>query len=183
MPEWKGCLRRACDAAGHLPDEDIIEELATHAVAAYEAARADGDDAEQASRRVDALIDGWRSDATTLQRRPKREAAVVAPAASTRAWTGIMHDVRYGLRLLRRQPGFALVTMLTMALGIGVTTSLFSVTYGVLLKPLPWFDADRLVRLSESRKGHEPRVRGTITNGTYLAWQRSRRRSKVLAAG
>jgi hypothetical protein len=39
----------------------------------------------------------------------------------------------------------------------------------VLLKPLPWPDADRLVRVSESRQGHEPRVRGMI-NGTYIAW-------------
>jgi putative ABC transport system permease protein len=85
-------------------------------------------------------------------------------------WTGLAQDVKYAIRLLRRQPGFALVVMLTMALGIGATSTLFSITYGVLLKPLPWPEADRLVRVSESRQGHEPRVRGTITNATYLAW-------------
>src|SRR5947208_117592 len=41
------------------------------------------------------------------------------------------------------------------------------VTYGVLLKPLPWPDSDRLVRLTETRQGHEPRVRGTMSNGPY----------------
>src|SRR5438552_5624989 len=44
------------------------------------------------------------------------------------------------------------------------------VTYGVLLKPLPWPEPDRLVRLTETRTGHEPRVRGTMSNGPYNAW-------------
>jgi putative ABC transport system permease protein len=83
---------------------------------------------------------------------------------------GFWQDARYGLRLLRREPGFTVVAVLTIALGVGATTTLFSVTYGVLLRPLPWHEADRLVRLSESRQGHEPRIRGTITNGTYVSW-------------
>ena len=82
-----------------------------------------------------------------------------------------MHDLRYGLRLLRRQPGVAAVAMLTMALGIGATTMLFSVAYGVLLKPLPWADADRLVRVTETRQGRTGRVVGTVSNGTFLAWR------------
>ena len=170
MHDWKARVRRSLASAGHTPDEDILEELAAHATAVYEAARADGDTADEAAERVEALMAIWRSDATTFRRRPRREAAVVAPPTSTNPWAGLAQDVWYGLRLLRRQPGFALVTILTMALGIGATTALFSITYGVLLKPLPWPDADRLVRVSESRKGHEPRVRGTITNGTYIAW-------------
>ena len=83
---------------------------------------------------------------------------------------GLVQDVRYAARLLRRQPGYAAVAVLTMALGIGATTTLFSVAYGVLARPLPWPEADRLVRVSESRKGGTPRIRGTITNGTFLAW-------------
>src|SRR5438093_5930481 len=84
---------------------------------------------------------------------------------------GLMQDVRYGVRLLRRQPGFAAVAILTMALGIGATTLLFSVAYGVLLKPLPWAEADRLVRVTETRQGRTGRVPGTITNATFLAWR------------
>jgi putative ABC transport system permease protein len=82
-----------------------------------------------------------------------------------------MQDLRYGLRLLRRQPGFAAVAILTMALGIGATTVLFSVAYGVLLKPLPWAEADRLVRVTETRQGRTGRVAGTLFNGSYLAWR------------
>src|SRR2546430_17542150 len=83
---------------------------------------------------------------------------------------GLLHDVRYGLRQLRRAPGYTLLVVATMALGIGATTALFSVTYGVLLKPLPWPDSDRLVRLTETRQRHEPRVRGTMSNGPYREW-------------
>jgi len=83
----------------------------------------------------------------------------------------LRHDVRYAIRLLRREPGYALLAVLTMALGIGVATTLFSVTYGVMMKPLPWPDPDRVVRLTEMRKGQQGRIRGTITNGAYLAWR------------
>ena len=51
---------------------------------------------------------------------------------------GLTQDFRYSTRLLRRQPRHALLTILTLALGIGATTLLFSVAYGVLMKPFPW---------------------------------------------
>lgn len=82
---------------------------------------------------------------------------------------GLGHDIRYALQLLRRQWGHTLVIALTMALGIGATTVLFGVAYGVLLKPLPWPDADWLVRLYETRQG-STRPATFMTNSTYLAW-------------
>ena len=99
---------------------------------------------------------------------------MTAPHDSVRskasAFTGVLQDARYGIRLLRRQPGFAAIAILTMALGIGATTILFSVAYGVLLKPLPWHDADRLVRVVETRQGRGGRVAGTVFNGSFLGW-------------
>ncbi|MGH9162485.1 MAG: ADOP family duplicated permease [Vicinamibacteraceae bacterium] len=59
-------------------------------------------------------------------------------------------DVRYGLRALRRAPGFTLVASLMLALGIGATTAVFSVVHGVLIKPLPFPDADELVSLTHT---------------------------------
>jgi hypothetical protein len=56
-------------------------------------------------------------------------------------------DVRYALRRWRRHPGFPLVSTLTLGLGIGAATAMFSVVDGVLLRPLPWPDPDRLVAI------------------------------------
>jgi putative ABC transport system permease protein len=61
----------------------------------------------------------------------------------------LLHDVRYGLRQLRRTPGFTAAAVLTLAMGIGTTTALFTVVHSVLLQPLPFKDPARLLRLYE----------------------------------
>ena len=68
----------------------------------------------------------------------------------------VIADCRYGVRQLRKNPGFTAVAILTLALGIGATTAIFSVVYGVLLRPLPYADASRIMAIFEVTSAGNP---------------------------
>src|SRR5229473_180805 len=71
----------------------------------------------------------------------------------------LWQDVRYGLRMLRKNPGLTAVAVLTLALGVGATTAIFSVVYGVLLRPLPYPDSNRIMAVFEiTSKGKPSRI-------------------------
>lgn len=75
----------------------------------------------------------------------------------------LAQDVRFALRMLRRAPGFATVSILTIALGIGATTAIFSVVDATLLHPLPYRDPERLVRIEDDLAGIGARDVGMST--------------------
>jgi len=90
----------------------------------------------------------------------------------------LLQDVRYAIRTLRRAPGFAAIAILTLALGIGANTALFSVVNGVLLDPLPYPAPGQLVAVYGSAPGFE---HGPISYPNFLDWQRSTRTLSSLA--
>lgn len=101
----------------------------------------------------------WRQALRSVTSRPDRS----LPTSNTGVrMTGFSQDVRFALRLLGRRPGFTAAALVTLALGIGATTALFSVVHAVLFGPLPYADAERLVVAMNGPSWHE---------GTPLSYQ------------
>jgi len=84
---------------------------------------------------------------------------------------GVLGDVRYALRSLARTPGFVAVALLTIALGIGANTAVFSVVDAVLLRPLPYADSDRLIAIQETDR-RSPNQWHEVSYPNFLDWQR-----------
>ncbi len=91
----------------------------------------------------------------------------------------LLQDLQYAVRQMRKSPGFAFVAILTLAIGIGANTTIFSVVNGVLLNPLPYPDADRLVVLFHNKPNF---AKGSISYPNFLDWQRDNRCFEAVAA-
>ncbi|HUE04472.1 MAG TPA: ABC transporter permease [Bryobacteraceae bacterium] len=90
-----------------------------------------------------------------------------------------LQDIRYGIRMVAKSPGFAAIAILTLALGIGANTALFSVVNGVLLNPLPYRQPDRLMAIYAKTKEFE---HSSISYPNFLDWVRSQRSFSSIAA-
>jgi len=127
------------------PRAEVDDELRFHLeerVREYEARGMDPAAARAAALERFGDLDGVRGECTELLAADRR-------AEARRDWLDdLRQDLRYGVRSATRAPLFTLLAVLTLALGIGATTAIFSVVHGVLLRPLPYREAERLVTVS-----------------------------------
>jgi putative ABC transport system permease protein len=169
MPDWKAYARARSGA--DTPD-DVLEEVAQHADELYRAALAAGRGEDHSRAAVEAEMSDLRAVLRAAHGRRKRPAAPVPPVSAT--WPSLRalgRDLAYGVRLLLARPAFSLVAITTLALGIGANTAIFSVIDSILLEPLPFPAADRLVMLWEADLD-DPEDLSIVSAPNFQDWSR-----------
>ena len=176
MPDWRPEVRSRLASLRLTPsrEAEIVDELSQHLDDCWREQVAGGRSPDEATR---VTLDQFRSgDMLARYMAPLRQAhsrPPVTPAIPTgQRLADLVQDFRYAARVFSKQPGFALPAVLTLALGIGATTAIFSVLYGVLLKPLPFQEPERLVSLMH-RAGAPGMSMGLVNHGpdTYLTYR------------
>jgi putative ABC transport system permease protein len=174
MPNWKPEILRRLAPLTLAPtrEAEIAEELAQHLDDRYQELVASGQ-SEDAAFRI-ALDELKGEDLLARSLRPVERSFDGEPVAPGKTAgnlvSGITRDVRYSFRNWVRNPAFFLFAMGVLALGIGANTAIFTVAYNILLRPLPYRDASRLVMIWEDDSAFGF-PKGTPPPGNYAAWR------------
>ncbi|GLC25181.1 ABC transporter permease [Roseisolibacter agri] len=155
--------RRAVEQAARDVDEEITFHLAMREARLRDAGLSEEEARREARRRFG---DARHVAAACRAEDVAREHA----SARTELAHSVVQDARYALRALRRAPAFTVAALATLALGIGATTAVFTVVYGVLARPLPYAQPDRLVQLWETST-RTPGDRNPVSVPNYADWR------------
>jgi len=158
--DWRGLVRATLSESSvdritgdPAHDEDIVEELAQHLAERFDEHVARGITSDRALELAVAELAEPATLARALRQsaRPRSIAPVPPIIGGTPSmWNDFVHDLKYGARVLLRSRGFAMAAVLTLAIGIGATTAIFSVVNAVLLRPVPFSEIDRLAMVWET---------------------------------
>jgi predicted permease len=157
MHDWQSEVRARLAPLNLKPEReaDIVDEISQHLAERYRDAASGGASPEEATRLALAEFRAGNVLAHRIAalKQAHAPAAVTVGTSTGHLLADLWHDLRYAARAFAKQRAFAATAILILALGIGATTAIFSVVYSVLIKPLPYPNADELVRLRHSVAG------------------------------
>src|SRR5213595_2675604 len=186
MPDWTAEVKARLAGLGLSParELEIIEELSQHLQDRYEQELSRGATEEGAQR---ALLEELNApellgrELKQVERRVPQNPVVMGTDTKTSIIGDITQDLRYGLRMLWKNPGFTIVAVLALALGIGANTAIFSVVNTVLLQPLPYKNPGQLIMLWENAT-HLGFPKDTPSPANFLDWRAQNTVFTVIAA-
>jgi len=179
MPDWRSEVDRLVarsDLDGAFKAE-LVEELTSHLENRFADLRAAGLSEDEAFRQVLSELDdpdGFTKALRTIRRAAPRVSAQIGSTSGTgrkNMFRGLGHDFKVAIRTVRSKPGFSLMVIALLALGVAGNTAMFSVFNGLFLRPWPIADIDRMVDIDETAPKWNLRF-VHVAVPDYLAWQK-----------
>src|SRR3954467_8891366 len=186
MPDFQSQIRDRLRSLGLAPEREneIAEELSQHFEDQFEQAVSSGASEEEARQTV--LTELSQSDMLApslkgVERRVPQNPIQMGTERKTNMFADLSQDVRYGMRMLLKNPGFTAIAVLALALGIGANSAIFSVVNTLLLRPLPYKNPSQLVVIWENAT-HLGFPKNTPSAANFLDWQKQNTLFEGMAA-